>query len=118
MISSLLEKLNSMDYPDKNNIIEQVIKEQDLVKSYQIGYKKMHDFFCDNFRYYIEVFQFYQSKYYSGKYNEKKIFDIIFTIQELIRDNFFSSYNEYSLLRKNYKKSNEVILKIKENLNN
>ena len=113
MISSLLEKLNSMDFPDKNNIIEQVQKEQDLVKSYQIEYKKMFDFYCDNFNYYIKTFNFYKSKYYSAKYNEKKLFDILVTIQELIRDNFFGFYNKYSLIRKNYKESNEFILKIK-----
>ena len=113
MISSLLEKLNSMDFPDKNNIIAQVQKEQDLVKSYQIEYKKMFDFYCDNFNYYIKTFNFYKSKYYSAKYNEKKLFDIFVTIQELIRNNFFASYNKYSLIRKNYKESNEFILKIK-----
>jgi hypothetical protein len=113
MISSLLEKLNSMDFHDKNNIIEQVQKEQDLVKSYQIEYKKMFDFYCNNFSYYIKVFEFYKSKYYSGKYNKKKILDICVTIQELMRDNFFASYNQYSLIRKHYKESNEFILKIK-----
>lgn len=102
-----------MDFPDKNNIIEQVQKEQDLVKSYQIEYKKMFDFYCDNFNYYIKTFNFYKSKYYSAKYNEKKLFDILVTIQELIRDNFFGFYNKYSLIRKNYKESNEFILKIK-----
>jgi hypothetical protein len=113
MISSLLEKLNSMDFQDKNNMIAQVQKEKDLVKSYQIGYKKMFDFYCNNFSYYRKVFEFYKSKYYSGNYNKKKILDICVTIQESIRDNFFASYNQYSLLRKHYKESNEFILKIK-----
>ena len=72
MISSLLEKLNLMEFPDKNNIIEQVQKKKDLVKSYQIRYKKIDDDYLNNFRYYIKVFNFYKNKYYGGKYKKKK----------------------------------------------
>ena len=114
MISSLVEKLNLMDFPDKNNIIEQVQKKQDLVKSLQIRYKKMFDDYVNNFHYYIKLFEFYKSKYYDGKYNKKKILEINVTIQELIRDNFFASYNQYSLLRKLYEDAYEFILKIKD----
>ena len=71
MISSLLEKLNLMEFPDKNNIIEQVQKKKDLVKSYQIRYKKIDDDYLNNFRYYIKVFNFYKDKYYGGKYKKK-----------------------------------------------
>ena len=71
MISSLLEKLNLMEFPDKNNIIEQVQKKKDLVKSYQIRYKKIDDDYLNNFRYYIKVFNFYKNKYYGGKYKKK-----------------------------------------------
>ena len=56
MISSLLEKLSLKDFPDKNNIIEQVEKKKDLVKKNQIGYKKMFDDYANNFDYYIKVF--------------------------------------------------------------
>lgn len=114
IISSLLEKLNSMDFPDKNNIIEQVQKQQGMVKSYQIDYKKKFDFCCDNYKFYMDTFDVYKSKYYSAKYNKKKLLDIFVTIQELIRDNFFAFYNQYSLIRQHYKESNEYILKIKE----
>ena len=113
MISSLLEKLNLMEFPDKNNIIEQVQKKKDLVKSYQIRYKKIDDDYVNNFRYYIKVFKFYKNKYYDGKY-KKKILGILVTIQELIRDNFFSFYNQYSLLKKLYEETNYFILKLKD----
>ena len=103
-----------MDFPDKNNIIEQVQKKQDLVKSLQIRYKKMLDDYVNNFRYYIKLFKFYDSEYYGGKLNKKKILEIIVTIQELMRDNFFASYNQYSLLRKLYEENYEFILKIKD----
>ena len=114
MISSLLGKLSLMDFPDKNNIIEQIQKKKDLVNKNQIGYKKIFDDYFNNLRYYIKVFEFYKSKYYNGNYNKKKILDIIVTIQEQIRDNFFGYYNQYSLLRKQYVESNDFILKIKE----
>ena len=114
MISSLPEKLSLMDFPDKNNIIEQVQKKKDLVKKNQIGYKKMFDDYVNNFHFYIKVFEFYKSKYYIGNYNKKKILDITVTIQEQIRDNFIAFYNQYSLLRKQYEESNDFILKIKE----
>ena len=74
----------------------------------------MADDYVNNFHYYIKVFEFYKSKYYNGNYNKKKILDIIVTIQEQIRDNFFGYYNQYSLLRKQYVESNDFILKIKE----
>jgi hypothetical protein len=114
MISSLLEKLNLMEFPDKNNIIEQVQNKKDLVKSYQIRYKKINDDYVNNFRYYRNVFNFYKNKYYGGKYEKKKILGICVTIQELIRDNLFSFYNQYSLLKKLYEEANEFILKIKD----
>lgn len=85
-----------------------------MIKSYQIRYKKIYDDFGNNHNYYKNVFKFYESKYYSGKYNDNKIFEIIVTIQELIRDNFFGFYNNYSLLRRLYEESNEYILKIKD----
>ena len=44
----------------------------------------------------------------------KKILDISVTIQEQIRDNFIASYNQYSLLRKQYEEINDFTLKIKE----
>ena len=116
MISSLLEKLSLNDFPDKNNIIEQVEKKKDLVKKNQIGYKKRFDEYVNNFNYYIKVFNFYKSKYYHGNYNKKKILDICVTIQEQIRDNFIAFYNQYSLLRKQYEENYDFILKIKENL--
>ena len=46
----------------------------------------------------------------------KKILDISVTIQELIRDNFIASYNQYSLLRKQYEENYDFILKVKENI--
>lgn len=114
MIVSLLEKLNSTEFPDKKNIIEQVQKKQELVKSYQLRYKKIFDDYLNNYRYYIKVFNFYSSLYYKGKYKEKKVLAICVTIQELIRDNFFSYYNQYSLLKKLYEEANDFILKIKD----
>ena len=71
IISSLLEKLRLIDFPDKNNIIEQIQKKKDLVNKNQIGYKKMFDDYFNNLRYYIKVFEFYKSKYYNGIYNKK-----------------------------------------------
>lgn len=105
-----------MDFPDKNNIIEQIHKTKDLVKKNQIGYKKMFDDYVNNFRFYIKVFDFYKSKYYNGNYNKKKILDISVTIQGQIRDNFIASNNQYSLLRKLFEENNDFILKIKEKL--
>jgi hypothetical protein len=116
MISSLLEKLSLNDFPDKNNIIEQVEKKKDLVKKNQIGYKKRFDEYVNNFNYYIKVFNFYKSKYYHGNYNKKKILDICVTLQEQIRDNFIAFYNQYSLLRKQYEENYDFILKVKENI--
>ena len=116
MISSFLEKLSFMHFPDKNNIIEQVKKRKDLVKYNQIGYKKMYDDYVNNFRFYIKVFDFYSLKYYHENYNKKKILDMCVTIQEQIRDNFIGYYNQYSLLRKQYEESSEFILKIKEKI--
>ena len=114
MILSLLQKLNSTEFPDKKNITEQVQKKQDLVKSYQLRYKKIYDDYENNFRYYKKVFKFYSNLYYVGKYKQKKILAICATIQELIRDNFFSFYNQYSLLKKLYEETNNFILKIKD----
>ena len=114
IISSLLEKLSLMDFPDKNNIIEQVQKEQGLVKFNQIEYKKIFNDYVNNFRFYLKVFGVYKSKYYNGNYNKKRILDICATLQEQIRDNFFGYYNQYSLLRKKYEESNDFILKTKE----
>lgn len=114
MITSLLEKLNSTEFPDKKNIIEQVQNKQDLVKSYQLRYKKIDDDYANNFRYYEQVFKFYKNLYFNGKYKEKKILAICATIQELIRDNLFSFYNQYSLLKKLYEETNDFILKIKD----
>ena len=114
MITSLLEELNSTEFPDKKNIIQQVQKKQDLVISYQLRYKKIDDDYVNNFRYYEQVFKFYKNQYYGGKYKEKKILAICATIQELIRDNLFSFYNQYSLLKKLYEETNDFILKIKD----
>ena len=114
MITSLLEKLNSTEFPDKKNIIEQVQNKQDLVKSYQLRYKKIDDDYANNFRYYEQVFKFYKNLYFNGKYEKKKILAICATIQELIRDNLFSFYNQYSLLKKLYEETNDFILKIKD----
>ena len=114
MIVSLLEKINSTEFPDKKNIIEQVQKKQDLVKSYQLRYKKIYDDYENNFDYYKNVFNFYSRFYYNGKYKQKKVFAICENIQELIRDNLFAFYNQYSLLKKLYEETNDFILKIKD----
>lgn len=116
IIVSLLETLNSIDFSDKKLIIEQVQKKQELAKSYQIKYKTIYDDYANNFSYYIQVFKFYESKYYEGKSKKKKILKIIVSIQELIRDNLFAFYNQYSLLKKHYEETNEYILKVKGEL--